>query len=124
MRPPAASIAPVPLNDLQRQTAGMRDEIDAAVGEVVASGWYVLGPNVSAFEAAFAAYNGVPHCISVANGTDAIELALRAVGCEPGREVVTVAHTFVATVEAIAATGATPVLVDVDLATPKSVRLG
>ena len=78
---PAAAFAPaVPLNDLQRQTASMREDIDAAVAAVVASGWYVLGPMVSAFEAEFAAYNGVPHCISVANGTEAIELALRAVG--------------------------------------------
>jgi aminotransferase EvaB len=114
MRPPTAAAPPVPLNDLQRQTASMRDEIDAAVGEVVASGWYVLGPNVSAFEAAFAAYNGVPHCVSVANGTDAIELALRAVGCEPGREVVTVANAGMYATTAILAVGARPVFADIE----------
>jgi dTDP-4-amino-4,6-dideoxygalactose transaminase len=105
---------PVPLNDLQRQTASMRDEIGSAVAKVVASGRYVLGPNVSAFEAEFATYNGVPHCVSVANGTDAIELALRAVGCGVGSDVVTVANAGMYATTAILAVGARPVFADIE----------
>jgi dTDP-4-amino-4,6-dideoxygalactose transaminase len=95
----------------------MRQDIDAVVAEVLASGWYVLGPTVSAFEAEFAAYNGVPHCVSVANGTDALELALRAVGCGPGREVVTVANAGMYAGTSILAVGARPVFADVEPAT-------
>ena len=112
---PAAAFAPaVPLNDLQRQTASMREGIDAAIAAVVASGWYVLGPMVSAFEAEFAAYNGVPHCISVANGTDAIELSLRDVGCGPGLEVVEVANAGMYDATAILAVGARAVFADIE----------
>jgi dTDP-4-amino-4,6-dideoxygalactose transaminase len=74
----------------------------------------VGGPHVAAFERAYASFCGVGHCVGVANGTDAIEVALRALGVGPGAEVITAANTFIATVEAIVRTGATPVLVDVD----------
>jgi dTDP-4-amino-4,6-dideoxygalactose transaminase len=92
-------------------------EIDAAVRRVLDSGWYILGPEVSAFEAEFASYLGVREAIGVASGTDAVELALRGLGIGPGDAVYTVSHTAVATVAAIERCGATPILVDVDEAT-------
>lgn len=95
----------------------LRAEIDAAVARVLASGWYVLGSEVEAFEAEFAAYLGMAGAIGVANGTDAVELALRALGIGPGDGVYTVSHTAVATVAAIERTGAIPILLDIDPAT-------
>lgn len=92
-------------------------ELGAAALRVLESGWYILGPELAAFERDFAAYHQVRHAVGVANGTDAIELALRALRIGPGDEVITVAHTAVATVCAVERTGATPVLVDVDEAT-------
>jgi dTDP-4-amino-4,6-dideoxygalactose transaminase len=97
--------------------AAMREQIMAAIKKVLDSGWYVLGPNVQAFEAEFAAYCGAPHCIGVGNGTDALELALRAVGAGPGRDVVTVANAGMYSTSAIVAVGATPVLADIEAAT-------
>lgn len=88
--------------------------IDAAVQRVLASGRYVLGPEVEAFEAEFAAYIGAGHGIGVANGTDAIAIALKAAGIKPGDEVITTAHTAVATVAAIELCGATPVFADIE----------
>lgn len=96
---------------IRRQIA---DEIEAATLRVLQSGWFVLGPEVESFERDFARYHNVNFAIGVANGTDAIELALRAGGIGPGDEVITVAHTAVATVCAIERTGATPVLVDIN----------
>jgi dTDP-4-amino-4,6-dideoxygalactose transaminase len=92
-------------------------EIDAAVRRVLESGWYVLGPEVGAFEAEFASYLGLREAIGVASGTDAVELALRGLGVGPGDVVYTVSHTAVATVAAIERSGAMPILVDVDEAT-------
>jgi dTDP-4-amino-4,6-dideoxygalactose transaminase len=89
-------------------------EIEAAVCRVMRHGHYVLGPAVSEFEAAFAAFHGVSNAVGVANGTDAIELALRAAGIGPGDEVITVSHTATPTVCAVERAGATPVLVDID----------
>lgn len=91
-----------------------RDEIDAAVKSALNSGWYILGSEVAAFEREFAAFIGVKHAIGVANGTDAITLALRGVGIGPGDGVATVGHTAIATVAAVELTGAVPVLLDVD----------
>ena len=108
---------PIPLQDLKAQTEALQPEIDAAIQRVLASGWYILGGEVSAFEEEFAAYNGVSGCVGVNSGTDAIFLALRACDVGPGDEVITVSHTAVATVAAIRLTGATPVLVDVDPST-------
>jgi dTDP-4-amino-4,6-dideoxygalactose transaminase len=88
--------------------------IEAAVARVLNSGVYVLGGEVENFERAFAEYCGVDHAVGVGSGTDALILALRSLGIRPGDEVVTVSHTALATVAAIIATGATPVLVDVD----------
>lgn len=88
--------------------------IDLAIHRVLESGHYVLGPEVRAFEAEFAAYIGVRHCIGVSSGTAALELALRAKGIGPGDEVITTAHTAVATVAAIELCGAQPVFADID----------
>jgi len=89
-------------------------EIDAAVARVMASGWYVLGPEVEAFERDFAAWSGAAHAIGVGNGTDALQLALMALDIGAGDAVLTVAHTAVATVSAIRAAGAEPVFVDIE----------
>jgi dTDP-4-amino-4,6-dideoxygalactose transaminase len=89
-------------------------EIRAAVTRVLEGGNYILGPEVASFERAFADYCGARHAIGVANGTDALRLALAALDIGAGDEVITVSHTAVATAAAILATGATPVLVDID----------
>ncbi len=91
-----------------------KDEIDAAVLRVLDNGWYILGNEVRAFESEFSEYIGVAHGIGVGSGTEALHLALTACGVGPGDEVITVAHTAVATVAAIELSGATPVLVDID----------
>jgi aminotransferase EvaB len=114
---PAAPRRIVPLNDLGRQTDALRAPIRAAVDNAVAGGRYLFGPQVGAFEQEFAVYCGVPHCVSVANGTDALELALRALGCGPGSEVVTVANAGMYGSVAILLTGARPVFADIDPAT-------
>jgi dTDP-4-amino-4,6-dideoxygalactose transaminase len=107
----------IPFNDLKPLHGLLAGELEAAVLRVLGSGWYILGPELEAFERAFAGYHGMAHAVGVANGTDAIELALRALGVGAGDEVITVAHTAVATVCAVERTGATPVLVDIDEAT-------
>ena len=91
-----------------------RREILEAVERTLDSGYYILGPEVQAFEREFADYNGAGHCAGVASGTDALQVALRAMGVGPGDSVVTVSHTAVATVAAIEMTGARAVLVDID----------
>jgi dTDP-4-amino-4,6-dideoxygalactose transaminase len=88
--------------------------IDAAVARTLESGWYILGQEVRAFEAEFAAWQGCRAAVGCGNGTDALALALRAIGVGPGTSVVTVSHTAVATVAAIEMVGATPVLVDIE----------
>ena len=90
------------------------DAITARISEVARSGRYILGPAVEAFEQEFASYLGVQHCIGVANGTDALTIALRAVGVQPGDEVVVPSFTFYATAEAVVNAGAVPVFCDVD----------
>ena len=104
----------IPFNDLRAGYLARQEEIDAAVHRTLDSGWYILGQETAAFEAEFAAYCGAADCVGVNSGTDALHLALRACGVGPGDEVITVAHTAVATVAAIRMTGATPVLVDID----------
>lgn len=91
-----------------------RKAIDAAMAAVMQSGNYMLGAQVEAFEQAFAQYLGLPHAVGVANGTDAVALALRALGVKAGDSVATVSHTAVATVAAIRMIGAIPVLVDIE----------
>ncbi|MDE2952373.1 MAG: DegT/DnrJ/EryC1/StrS family aminotransferase [Chloroflexota bacterium] len=107
----------IPFNQLKPLHELLAEEIAVAMRRVADSGWYILGPEVEAFERQFADYHKVDHAVGVANGTDAIELALRAGGVGPGDEVITVAHTAMATVSAIEAAGAKPVLADIDLST-------
>ncbi len=92
----------------------LKTGIDDAVARVLQSGWYVLGQEVRSFEAEFAAWLGCTAAIGCGNGTDALALALRALGVGPGMSVVTVSHTAVATVAAIEMVGATPLLVDIE----------
>lgn len=106
----------IPLNDLSID-AVERDELLQAMQKVVESGWFVLGPEVEAFEQEFASYCGVTHCVGVANGTDALELALRALGAGPGTTVATVANAGAYTATAALAIGAIPAFVDIDSAT-------
>lgn len=107
----------IPFNQLKPLHDLLADEIHEALRRVADSGWYILGPEVRAFEAEFAQYHGVAHAVGVASGTDAIELALRAGGVGAGDEVITVAHTAMATVSAVENAGAVPVLVDINLET-------
>jgi dTDP-3-amino-3,4,6-trideoxy-alpha-D-glucose transaminase len=104
----------VPLFDTSAPLAALRGELRAAVERVLDSERYILGPEVSAFEREFAAYCGAEHAVGVANGTDAITIALRAMGVGPGDEVVVPSFTFYASAEAIPPTGATPVFCDID----------
>lgn len=109
-----ATVAAIPQTDPGAGYRAHRAEIDAAIQGVLERGWYILGREVEAFEKEFAAYIGVAHAVGVGNGTDAIEIALRACEVGPGDLVFTVSHTAVATVAAIESTGAMPVLVDID----------
>jgi len=105
---------PIPLVDLGLQHRQIADEIGPELEAVMAATAFVNGPPVAAFEQEFARFSGVDHCVGVANGTDAVELALRAVGVVPGDDVVVPANTFIATAEAVVRAGARPVLVDCD----------
>ncbi len=107
----------VPLVDVRAAYLAQRAELDAAVAGVVGSGGFILGPEVAAFETAFARFCGAGRAVGVASGTAAIHLALAALGVEPGDEVVTVAHTFTASAEGIVHAGARPRFVDVEEAT-------
>ena len=104
----------IPMLDLKAEYALLKDEIEPAVCEALAACQYIGGPNVKAFEAEAAAYAGVKHAISCASGTDALLIALRAIGLEPGDEVITTPFTFVATASTIVMCGAKPVFVDID----------
>lgn len=104
----------IPFVDLAAQYRSIQPDIDAAIAAVLKRGDYILGQDVRLFEQEFAAYCGTSHCLGVANGTDALRLALEACGIGQGDEVITTAHTFIATVLAISEAGATPVLVDCD----------
>ena len=105
---------PVPLFDTATPLQPLRDRIAARVAEVLDGGHFILGPEVKAFEAEFAAYLGVRHVVGVANGTDAITIALRALGVKPGDEVIVPSFTFYASAEAVVSAGARPVFCDVD----------
>jgi dTDP-4-amino-4,6-dideoxygalactose transaminase len=116
----------VSLFDTRTPLEPLRAEISARLAEVVESGRFILGPEVAAFEGEWADHVGVPHAVGVANGTDAITLALLALGVGPGDEVVVPSFTFYASAEAIPPTGARPVFCDVDpetfCVTPETVR--
>jgi dTDP-4-amino-4,6-dideoxygalactose transaminase len=106
--------APIPLVDLQVQHRVIADEVRAGHDRVMAEGCFTDGPDVAAFEAEFAEFSGAAHVIGCASGTDALEIALRAVDVGPGHEVLVPANTFAATAEAVVRVGARPVFVDVE----------
>jgi dTDP-3-amino-3,4,6-trideoxy-alpha-D-glucose transaminase len=107
----------IPFIDLRAAHEELGAELDAAVSRVVESGWYLLGPELESFEREFAEYCGTRHCVGVASGLSALELALEAAGIGPGDEVIVPAYTWVATWIAVTKTGARPVPVDVEEAT-------
>ena len=102
----------VPLVDLAAQHAAVAEDIAEGWRQVLARTSFIAGPQVAAFESEYAAFIGTRHCVGVANGTDAIEIALRALGVGAGDECIVPANTFIATAEAVSRAGATPVLVD------------
>ncbi len=102
----------IPLVDLSAQHAAVADEVAEGWREVLARTSFIGGPQVAAFEREYAEFIGVPHCVAMGNGTDAIEIALRALGVGRGDECILPANTFIATAEAVSRVGATPVLVD------------
>ncbi len=103
----------IPLNSLQRRVATLQDALTRAAGEVIASGHFVLGNHVAAFEERFAAYCGVDHCIGVGNGTDALEIALKAVGIGDGDRVIVAANAAMYGTTAVLACRAEPLFVDI-----------
>ena len=104
----------VPYLDLQAQYGSIRTEVLTALEDICESTRFAQGPASSDFEAKFAAYCGVDHCVSLNSGTSALHVALRCLNLGPGDEIVTVSMTFIATAWAISYVGATPVFVDVD----------
>ncbi len=107
----------IPFLDMKAPYRELQEELDAAYRRVMESGWYILGEEVEAFEAEYAAYCGVRHCVGVGNGLEALHLVLRAWGIEPGDEVIAPANTYIATWLAVSYAGATPVPVEPDGAT-------
>ena len=112
-RVPCEPVA-IPLFDTAEQLREVRREAESAIARVVDSGQFILGPEVEAFEREFAEYLGVAHVVGVANGTDALTIALTALGVGPGDDVVVPSFTFYASAEAIPHTGARPVFCDID----------
>src|SRR5260370_6790121 len=108
---------PVPFADLQLQYQTIKGEIDGAIANVIRDNAFIRGPYVDAFEREFAGAVDIKHCISCANGTDAIYLALAALKVEPGDEVITTAHSWISTSAMITHAGATVVFVDTDEST-------
>jgi dTDP-4-amino-4,6-dideoxygalactose transaminase len=107
----------VPFLDVRAAYEELREEIDSAIRRTCESGWYILGPEVEAFEQEFADYLGVAHCVGTGNGLDALHLALRALDVGPGDEVIVSSNTFIATWLAVTSVGAVPVPVEPDPAT-------
>lgn len=107
----------IPCNNLSRKISMRREPLLAAAASVIDSGWFVLGSRVKDFEASFAAYLGASHCIGLGNGTDALELALRAVGVNRGDTVATIANACMYTTTALLQIGAAPCFMDVDINT-------
>ncbi len=107
----------IPFLDVKAAYTELKDEIDGAIARVLDSGYYILGEEVAAFEAEFAAYAGAAHCVGVGNGLDALTLAFRALDIGPGDEVIVPSNTYIATWLAVSSCGATPVPVEPDPAT-------
>ncbi|WP_387491390.1 DegT/DnrJ/EryC1/StrS family aminotransferase [Photorhabdus sp. RM96S] len=103
--------------DLAAQQLKIKDKIDANIQKVLTHGKYILGPEIDELEAKLIAYTGAPYCITCANGTDALQIALMAIGIKPGDEVITPGFTYIATAETVALLGGIPVYVDVKPAT-------
>ncbi|MBT3666092.1 MAG: DegT/DnrJ/EryC1/StrS family aminotransferase [Opitutae bacterium] len=104
----------VPFNDLHAQYQSLKEEIDAAISSVIAGSNFIRGPHIKEFENAFSKKTGTKHCISCANGTDALYISMKALGLGPGDEVITTAHSWISTSEAISQTGARVVFCDVN----------
>jgi len=104
----------IPFIDLNRQQQRILPDIERRMAAVLKHGQYILGPEIAELESKLAAYVGVKHCVTVSSGTDALLIALMAIGIKPGDEVITTPFTFIATGEVIALLGATPVFVDID----------
>jgi dTDP-4-amino-4,6-dideoxygalactose transaminase len=104
----------VPFVDLHAQYLSIKSSIDDAIAEVIAESAFIRGPNVEAFERAWAATLGIKHCVSCANGTDALYIAMRGLGVRPGDEVITTAHSWISTSETITLAGARVVFCDTD----------
>jgi dTDP-4-amino-4,6-dideoxygalactose transaminase len=104
----------IKFNDFKRQYKDNKEKIDKAIQSVLESGWYILGPKVEKFEKDFAKYIGAKYSVGVANGMEALQISLLAIGVGAGDEVITTSHTAVATSLAISSVGATPVFVDID----------
>lgn len=107
----------IPFIDLAAQQARIKPELDAAIARVLAHGEYILGPEVSELEDKLASFTGAAHCITCANGTDALQIAMMALDICPGDEVITPGFSYIATAETVAVLGAKPVYVDIDPAT-------
>jgi dTDP-4-amino-4,6-dideoxygalactose transaminase len=107
-------VSRIPLVDLAAAHAEVAEEVETGFKRIIAETAFIGGAEVAAFEQEYATFAGLPHCVGVANGTDALELALRAVGVGPGTEVILPANTFIATAEAVARAGGRVVLVDCD----------
>ena len=110
----AQSSMSIPFVDLNRQYVSIKKEIDQAIQDVIDRSAFIGGPFVEAFEAAFAEFCGVSHCVGVANGTDALFLTLKVLGIGPGDEVIVPANSFIATSETVTLTGARVVFADID----------
>lgn len=104
----------IPFVDLARQRDRLRGEINAGIARVLDHGKFILGPEVDELEARLTAYTGATHCITCANGTDALQVALMAIGVGPGHEVIVPGFSYIATAETVALLGAKPVYVDID----------
>ena len=100
--------------DLKAQYTALKSDIDARIHRVLDHGQYIMGPEVKEMEAALAAYTGAPHCVAVASGTEALLIALMAIGLKPGDEVITTPFTFAATAEVIVLLGGVPVYADIE----------
>jgi len=113
----STATTPVPFADLHAQYLSIRPEVDAAIADVIASSAFIRGPFVEKFERSFAEAMGVPHCVSCANGTDSLYIAMRALDIKPGDEVIAPAHSWISTTETITQAGGTVVFCDTDPAT-------